>query len=74
MKDGTDEASPDDARFLLEVPEGVSTRGASGTTSAHPEMISVSELKALITKLEEWRKEGEGVEGYLECIRGQFRS
>ena len=72
VKDGTDEASPDDARFLLEVPEGVSTRGASGTTSAHPEMISVSELKALITKLEEWRKEGEGVEGYLECIRASF--
>ncbi|MDE2716608.1 MAG: hypothetical protein OXI33_06275, partial [Chloroflexota bacterium] len=66
-------ASSDDARFLLEEPGGGgSSGGASGTGSGQPETISVSEMKALIAKLEKWRKDGEGVEGYIECIRASF--
>ncbi len=61
-------SSSDDLRYLLEVPGG-----ASGASSAQVETISVSEMKALIAKMEKWRKEGEGVTGYLECIRESFR-
>ena len=66
-------ASSDDARFLLEEPGGGgSSGGASGTGSGQPETISVSEMKSLIARLEEWLNEGEGVEGYIECIRASF--
>ena len=54
-------ASSVDLRFLLEEP-----------TSGQPETISVSEMKALMAKLEEWINKGEGVEGYLECIKASF--
>ena len=72
VKDSGDGDSPDDARFLLDVPDGISTRGVPGESSAQPETVSVSEMKALIAKLDKWLKEGEGVEGYLECIRDSF--
>lgn len=63
-------SSSGDARFLLEEPGGGgSSGGASGTDSGQPETISVSEMKSLIARLEKWRKDGEGIEGYLECIR-----
>ena len=54
-------ASSGDARFLLEEPG-----------SGQPETISVSEMKALMAKLEEWINEGEGVEGHIECIKKSF--
>ena len=58
-------------RFLLEEPGGGgSSGGASG--SGQPETVSVSEMKTLIAKLEKWRKDGEGIEGHLECIRASF--
>ena len=66
-------ASSGDLRFLLEEPGGGgSASGASGTGSGQPQTISVSEMRALIAKLEKWRKDGEGIEGYLECIRASF--
>ncbi len=66
-------ASSGDLRFLLEEPDGGGpSGGASGTGSGQPETISVSEMKALIAKLEKWRKDGEGIDGYLECIRASF--
>ena len=66
-------ASSGDARFLLEEPsEGGSASGASGSGSGQPGTISVSEMKSLIARLEEWLNEGEGVEGYIECIRASF--
>ena len=61
-------APSDDARFLLEEPAS----GASATGTGQPETISVSEMNAVIAKLEKWRKDGEGVAGYLECIRASF--
>ena len=61
-------APSDDTRFLLEEPDG----GASTTGTGQPETISVSEMKSLIARLEKWRKDGEGIEGYLECIRASF--
>ena len=72
VKDGAERASPDDQLFLLEVPDSISTSGVSVESSAQPETVSVSEMKALIAKLDKWLKEGEGVEGYLECIRDSF--
>ena len=66
-------ASSSDLRFLLEEPGGGgSSGGASGTGSGQPETISVSEMKSLIARLEDWLNEGEGVEGYIECIRASF--
>ncbi len=55
-------------RFLLEPPQ---VSGATGAAS-EPETISVSEMKTLIAKMEKWRKDGEGVTGYFECIRESF--
>ena len=71
MSGGTGSASPGDLRFLLEEPGG---GGSSGGTSGsgQPETVSVSEMKTVIAKLEKWQKDGEGVEGYLECIRTSF--
>ena len=70
---GTGSASSGDLRFLLEEPDsGSSADGASGAGSGQPETISVSEMKALVATLEKWRKDGEGVEGYLRCIRASF--
>ena len=57
-----------DTRFLLEEPDG----SASATGTGQPETISVSEMKAVIAKLEKWVNDGEGVEGYLECIKASF--
>ncbi len=66
-------ASPGDLRFLLEEPDGGGhSGGASGAGSEQTETISVSEMKALIAKLEKWRKDGEGIEGHFECIRASF--
>ena len=66
-------ASSGDLRFLLEEPGGGGpSGGASGAGSGQTETISVSEMKALIAKLEKWRKDGEGIEGHLECIRASF--
>ncbi len=66
-------ASSGDLRFLLEEPGGGGpSGGASGTDSGQPETISVSEMKALIVRLENWIEEGEGVEGHIECIRKSF--
>ncbi len=60
-------------RFLLEEPGGDgSSGGASGVGSGQTKTVSVSEMNALIAKLEKWQKDGEGVEGYLECIRTSF--
>ena len=63
--------SPTGGRFLLEDPDRVSPRGTSGLSSA-PATTSVSELKELKKELDDWRKAGEGVVGYLECIRESF--
>ncbi len=61
-------ASSGEARFLLKTPR---ESRASGTAS-RPETISLSEMKALIAKMEKWRKDGEGVAGHLECIMDSF--
>ena len=63
-------ASSGDSRYLLE-PPGRSVAGAA-SSSGQPSTISVSELKAAMAKLDEWVKAGEGVEGYLECVRYSF--
>ena len=63
-----DSSHSDDLRFLL----GVSSGGTAGAASGQPETISVSEMKSLIAKLDKWLKDGEGVEGHVECIRKSF--
>ncbi len=68
VEGGAGGASSGEARFLLEPPQA---SGASGAAS-QPETISVSEMKALIAKMEKWRKDGEGVAGHLECIMESF--
>ena len=64
----TDGSHSDDLRFLL----GASSGGTAGAASGQPETISVSEMKSLIAMLEKWLKDGEGVEGHIECIRKSF--
>ncbi len=56
--------------------------GASGTSSGEarflldattqPETISVAEMRTLAARMEKWRRDGEGVEGHLKCIRASF--
>ena len=72
VKDAAGSAASDGSRFLLEAPDDVSARGPLGTTSGQPATISISEMKALIVKLDQWREAGEGVDGYLECVRDSF--
>ena len=72
VKNAAAGVASEDGLFLLEVPNDAAPRDASGTTSVSPSTTSVSEIKALMVKLEQWRKEGEGVEGHLECIRYSF--
>ncbi len=62
--------SSGETRFLLE-PPGAASASASAAT-AQPATISVSELKAEIAKMDKWLKDGEGVEGYLKCVRASF--
>ena len=69
---GAASASSGDMRFLLEEPGGGGSSGTSKAGTGQPETISVTEMKAVMAKLEKWVKDGEGVEGYMECIRASF--
>ena len=66
--------APDDVRSYLEASDdaSVSPLDGSETASVQPATISVSEIRELIAKLDEWREEGEGVEGHIECIKSSF--
>ena len=66
-------ASSGEARYLLEPPGRASAGGAgAASSSGQPSTISAAELKAAMSKLDKWVKDGEGVEGYLECIWASF--
>ncbi len=71
--------APDDVRSYLEAHKlgasddaSLSPLDGSETTSVQPAMIFVFEMRELIADLDEWRKDGEGVEGHLKCIRSSF--
>ncbi len=62
----------DEARYLLKVPESSSATDESGSADGVLETITIPELKAVMARLEQWRKDGEGVEGHEYCIHSSF--
>lgn len=66
VEDPTGSALSDDKRFIL----GGLDRESLDASST----ISVSEMKSLIAKSDQWHREGEGNEAYRECIQARFRT
>ena len=64
--DATSDALSDDKRFIL---GGLDPESLNASST-----ISVSEMKSLIAKSDQWRREGEGNEAYRECIQERFRT
>ena len=75
VKDEASNVVSDELGFLVvrpPAPVGFSSRDTSVVPTAQLATISVPEMRALIAELEQWRRQGEGVEGHLKCIRDSF--
>ena len=67
----TGRASGGEQRFLINLPSG--SQDASGRSSTQGESMTISELKALVTRIGNELAAG-GTEAYAECVRDKYRS
>ena len=67
----TGRASGGEQRFLINLPSG--SQGASGRSSTQGESMTISELKALVTRIGNELAAG-GTEAYAECVRDKYRT
>ncbi len=64
-------ASGGDQRFLINLPGG--SQGASGQRSTQGESMTISDLKALVTRIGDELAAG-GTEAYAECVKDKYSS
>ena len=64
-------SSTSETRFLLEVPDRISSPGATASSSQLPN-TTVTKLKAFIAALDAWVQKGGNDIAYLECVRDSF--
>ena len=67
----TGRASGGEQRFLINLPSG--SQDANGRSSTQGESMTISELKALVTRIGNELAAG-GTEAYAECVRDKYRS
>ena len=69
---GASRASGDSQRFITNIEDGATGGGVRGQSGGQTETMTIAEIKAVITKIDNELAVGEGITGYAACVRDKY--